>query len=129
MPLQKTFMYIFDQTGRICHEAKVWLNLAVIGMSGESRSCGFRRRARTLWDTSRLDSRVKTELVQRFAWGVPVYRQRFSLVPCRPARERLYRLIRTAMAHAEQLREPLECDKTICSDARQANAVGARVAR
>ncbi|MDK8875516.1 transposase [Paracoccus sp. SSJ] len=32
---------------------------------------------------------MKTELVQRFVWGVPVYRQRFSLVASRPATERL----------------------------------------
>ncbi len=57
------------------------------------RRCGKRWRLRSLWDTSRLDSRVKTELVQRFVWGVPVYRQRFSLVAGRPATERFYRLI------------------------------------
>lgn len=87
------------------------------------RRCGRRFRERTLWDTSRLDSRTKTELVQRFAWGVPVYRQRFSLVASRPATERFYRLIRLAMAYAEHLREPfegsLECDETTFGGARK----------
>ncbi len=57
---------------------------------------------------SRLDSRVKTELVQRFVSGVPVYRQRFSLVVGGHATGRFYRLNRTAMAHAKQLRGPFE---------------------
>ena len=70
------------------------------------RRCGHRWHHRTLWNASRLDSRTKTELVQRFVWGVPVYRQRFSLVASRPATERFYRLIRLALAQAEQLREP-----------------------
>lgn len=87
------------------------------------RRCGRRFRERTLWDASRLDSRTKTELVQRFAWGVPVYRQRFSLVASRPATERFYRLIRFAMAYAEHLREPfegsLECDETTFGGARK----------
>jgi transposase len=55
---------------------------------------------------------VNTELVQRF-----------SLVAGRPATERFYRLIRTAMAHAEQLRGPfegsLECDETTFGGARK----------
>ncbi len=87
------------------------------------RRCGHRFCVRTLWDASRLDSRVKTELVQRFVWGVPVYRQRFSLVASRPATERFYRLIRLAMAYAEQLRElfggSLECDETTFGGARK----------
>lgn len=44
------------------------------------RRCGSRWRIKSLWDLSRFDSRAKTELVQRFVWGVPVYRQRFSRV-------------------------------------------------
>ncbi|MEW5425233.1 IS1595 family transposase [Amorphus sp. 3PC139-8] len=62
-------------------------------------------------------------MVQCFVWGVPVYRQRFSLVASRPATERFYRLIRSAMAHAEQLRDPftgdLECDETTFGGARK----------
>ncbi|RKH74528.1 IS1595 family transposase [Corallococcus sp. AB045] len=62
-------------------------------------------------------------MVQRFVWGVPVYRQRFSLAASRPATERFYRLIRLAMAHAEQLRAPfeghLECDETTFGGARK----------
>lgn len=85
--------------------------------------CRRRFRDRTLWDASRLGSRTKTELVQRFAWGVPFYRQLFSLVASRPATECFYRLIRFAMTHAEHLREPfegsLECDKTTIGGARE----------
>ena len=70
----------------------------------------------TLWDASRLDSRAKTQSVQRIVWGVPVYRQRFSLPASRSAAERFYRLIRLAMAHAKHLRDPFdggyECDET-----------------
>jgi transposase-like protein len=59
---------------------------------------------------------VKRELVQRFTWGVPVYRQRFGGLASRPSTERFYRLMRACMAHAEQLRTPfegaLECDET-----------------
>ncbi len=80
------------------------------------RRCGRRYRLVSGWDGCRLPGRVKHELVQRFVWGVPVYRQRFSLVASRPATERFYRLLRGAMAYAEQLREPfagaLECDET-----------------
>lgn len=78
------------------------------------RRCGRPWREKTLWDASWLDGRVKTELIQRFVWGVPVYRQRFSLAAGRPATERFYPLIRMALAYAEQLRDPfsLECDDT-----------------
>jgi transposase len=87
------------------------------------RRCGHRFVVRTVWQTSRLSDRVKRELVQRFAWGVPVYRQRFALVASRPATERFYRVLRACMAHAEQLRAPfegaLECDETAFGGARQ----------
>jgi transposase len=80
------------------------------------RSCGRRFRVRTAWQASRLPAAAKRELVQRFAWGVPVYRQRFALLASRPSTERFYRLLRACMAYAEQLREPfsgaLECDET-----------------
>jgi hypothetical protein len=63
-----------------------------------------------------LDGGTKTQSVQRIVWGVPVYRQRFSLPASRPATERIYRLIRVAMAHAEHLQDPiegsLECGET-----------------
>lgn len=49
------------------------------------RRCGRRRRSISAWDGCRLSGRVKHELVQRFAWGVPVYRQCFSLVANQPA--------------------------------------------
>jgi transposase len=80
------------------------------------RACGRRFRVRSAWHASRLSARVKRELAQRFAWGVPVYRQRFGKLASRPATERFYRLMRACMAHAEQLRAPfegaLECDET-----------------
>lgn len=87
------------------------------------RSCGSRFRDRTAWQSSRLSERVKRELVQRFAWGVPIYRQRFAQVASRPATERFYRLLRACMAHAEHLRAPfegaLECDETAFGGARK----------
>ncbi|MBA9857592.1 IS1595 family transposase [Ralstonia pickettii] len=84
--------------------------------------CGHRYRWRSAWDASRLSGRVKHELLQRFVWGVPVYRQRFGSTVSRPAIERFYRLIRACMAAQEQLREPftgaLECDETTFGGAR-----------
>lgn len=86
------------------------------------RRCGHRYRWRSAWDASRLSVRVKHELLQRFVWGVPVYRQRFGRTASRPAIERFYRLIRACMAQQEQLREPfagaLECDETTFGGAR-----------
>jgi transposase len=85
-------------------------------------ACGHRFRVRTAWQASRLSEGVKRELVQRFTWGVPVYRQRFALLASRPSTERFYRLLRACMAYAEQLREPfdgaLECDETAFGGAR-----------
>jgi transposase len=65
--------------------------------------------------------------------GVPVYRRRFSLEAGRSATERFCRLIRTAMAHAKQLREPfegsLECNETIFGCARKGKRDWERPAR
>ncbi len=87
------------------------------------RACGRRFRRRTGWQAVRLTSRVKTELLQRFVWGVPVYRQRFAGVASRPSTERFYRLLRACLAHAEHLRAPfdgaLECDATTFGGARK----------
>ena len=87
------------------------------------RACGCRYRDRTAWQASRLSGRAKLELVQRFAFGVPVYRQRFSGLASRPAAERFYRLMRACMAYAEHLRAPfegaLECDESTFGGARK----------
>src|SRR5882762_8083111 len=87
------------------------------------RGCGCRFRERTAWQASRLPSRAKAELVQRFAWGVPAYRQRFGRLASQPATEHYHRVLRACMAHAEQLRAPfegaLECDERTFSGARK----------
>ena len=87
------------------------------------RRCGRRYRLRTAWDACRLPGRVKHALVQRFVWGVPVYRQRFAPLASRPTTERFYRLLRAVMAQSEQLRAPfagaLECDETSFGRARK----------
>ena len=80
------------------------------------KRCGQRYRWQSVWSVSRLSDSAKHELLQRFVWGVPVYRQRFNGLACAPATERFHRLIRACMAWAEEFREPfegsLECDET-----------------
>ena len=62
------------------------------------------------------------ELLRRFVWGAPVYRQRFGALASAPAIERFYRLVRACMAWAEEFREPFagaaECDETTFGGAR-----------
>jgi len=86
------------------------------------KSCGKRYRMHTAWSSSRLRDTVKHELLRRFVWGVPVYRQRFDCPASAAAVERFYRLVRACMAWAEELREPfegsLECDETTFGGAR-----------
>lgn len=86
------------------------------------RRCGRRFRPASVWDSSRLSPKAKRLLLERFVLGVPVYRQRFRAVASAPTAERFYRLIRAAMAFAEDLREPfageLELDETTFGGAR-----------
>jgi len=86
------------------------------------KRCGWRYRLRSAWQASRLNDRVKHELLQRFVWGVPAYRQRFRPIASAPAIERFYRIVRACMAWDEQLRErfegALECDETTFGGAR-----------
>ena len=80
------------------------------------RACGHRYSWTSVWDSSRLSEPTKRRLVERFAFGVPVYRQRFRDDASSSAKERFYRLIRACCAHEEQLREAfagaIECDET-----------------
>ena len=86
------------------------------------KRCSHRYRWQSAWAASRLSDSVKHELLQRFVWGVPVYRQRFNNLACSPAIERFHRLVRACMAWAEEFREPfegaLECDETTFGGAR-----------
>jgi transposase len=86
------------------------------------KRCGRRFRWRSVWSASRLSDATKHELLRRFVWGVPVYRQRFGAPASAPAVERFYRLVRACMAWAEEFREPfdgaLECDETTFGGAR-----------
>ncbi|HWO99065.1 MAG TPA: transposase [Methylococcus sp.] len=86
------------------------------------KRCGQRYRWRSAWSASRLSDATKHELLRRFVWGVPVYRQRFGSPACAPATERFSRLVRACMAWAEELREPfegaLECEETTFGGAR-----------
>lgn len=79
--------------------------------------CGGRYQPRKIWDLSRLPAAEKRRLLERFALGVPVYRQRFRRAASAPAAERFYRLIRATCAYVEKLREPfegaLELDETM----------------
>jgi len=80
------------------------------------RSCGYRYSWHSVWDSSRLSESTKTRLVELFALGVPVYRQRFQEDASSSAKERFYRLIRACCAHEEQLTDEfvraMECDET-----------------
>lgn len=86
------------------------------------KRCGHRFRWRSVWSASRLSDATKHELLRRFVWGVPVYRQRFGALASAPAIERFYRLVRACMAWAEDFREPftgpVECDETTFGGAR-----------
>lgn len=86
------------------------------------KRCGQRYRWRSVWSASRLSDATKHELLRRFVWGVPVYRQRFGSPASAPVTERFYRLVRASMAWAEDLREPFagvrECDETTFGVAR-----------
>lgn len=88
----------------------------------KGKRCGHRFCWRSVWSASRLSDATKEELLRRFVWGVPVYRQRFGTLASAPAIERFYRLVRACMAKAEDLREPfegeLECDETTFGGAR-----------
>jgi transposase len=96
-----------------CHYTRAW-HLA--DGRRKCKHCGHRYRWKSVWSASRLSDRTKHELLRRFVWGVPVYRQRHQCPASAPAAERLYRLTRACMAFEEQLREPfdgaLECDET-----------------
>ncbi len=81
------------------------------------RRCGQRFSVRTAWQASQLPAAIKHRLIEMFALGVPVYRQRFRQETSPAARERFYRILRACCAQAEALREPLagaiECDETL----------------
>ena len=80
------------------------------------RTCGHRYSWTSVWESSRLSEATKRRLVELFALGVPIYRQRFRDDASSSAKERFYRLIRACCAHEEQLREAfagaIECDET-----------------
>lgn len=81
------------------------------------RRCGQRFSIRSAWAASQLPVAIKHRLIEMFALGVPVYRQRFRQDTSSAARERFYRVLRACCAHAEALREPfagaIECDETM----------------
>ncbi len=80
-------------------------------------ACSKRYSVRSVWAASQLPATLKSRLVEMFALGVPVYRQRFRQDTSSAARERFYRVPRACCAHAEELREPftgaIECDQSV----------------
>jgi transposase len=87
------------------------------------RQCGKRFSVRSVWAESQLPAALKHRLVEMFALGVPVYRQRFRTDTSSAARERFYRVLRACCAHAEELREPfagvIECDESLFGGSRK----------
>lgn len=87
------------------------------------RRCGKRFSVRSVWEASQLPVVLKHRLVEMFALGVPVYRQRFRRDTSPSARERFYRILRACCAHAEELREAfggaIECDESLFGGARR----------
>lgn len=87
------------------------------------RTCGHRFSWTSAWDSVRLSSPVKQQLLELFVLGVPSYRQRFRSPVSAAARERFYRLLRACCAQVEHLREPfdgaLEFDETTFGGARK----------
>jgi len=79
--------------------------------------CGRRHSVRSVWEASQLPASIRTRLIEMFALGVPVYRQRFRQDTSPAARERFYRVLRACCAYAEELREPfagaIECDESL----------------
>jgi transposase len=75
-----------------------------------------------VWDSVRLSSYAKARLLDMFALGVPVWRQRFQRPASAASMERFYRLCRACCAWNEHLRRPfegaLECDETTFGGAR-----------
>ena len=85
--------------------------------------CGKRFSVRSVWQASQLPTAIKHRLVEMFALGVPVYRQRFRQDTSPAARERFYRVLRACCAQAEDLREPfdgaIECDESVFGGSRK----------
>lgn len=87
------------------------------------RRCGHRYSVRSAWQASQLPTAIKQRLLEMFALGVPVYRQRFRQDTSPAARERFYRVLRACCAQAEDLREPfagsIECDESVFGGCRK----------
>ena len=87
------------------------------------RRCGKRFSLRAAWQASQLPTAIKHRMVEMFALGVPVYRQRFRRDTSPAARERFYRVLRACCAQAEELREPfegaIECDESVFGGSRK----------
>lgn len=98
----------------VCQRARPW---KLSDGRLKCRACAHRFRPAVLaWESVRLSASQKRQLIERFALGVPVYRQRFRPV-CSPATaEKFYRVLRACCAFEEQWRGPfdgvVECDET-----------------
>lgn len=80
------------------------------------RRCGHRYTFQTIWNVCRLPERTKLKLLDYFVLGVPAYRLRFKQIAHFSTIERLFRLIRIALAQHEKLEESfegvIECDES-----------------
>jgi len=80
------------------------------------RRCGSKYAWKTAWELGRLPEAEKLKALDFYAYGVPVFRQRFWSMAGAPVLERLYRIFRTCCAYLKECREPfegsLECDKS-----------------
>lgn len=87
------------------------------------RACAHRFSWTSVWDSVRLPTAAKQQLLTLFVLGVPSYRQRFLSATSAVSRERFYRLLRACCAQVEHLREPfegaVELDETTFGGARK----------
>lgn len=101
---------------KICPSCKAKKPYLLADGRAKCRECGKRFSTRSVWESSRLPASIKRRLVEMFALGVPVYRQRFDVATSSAARERFYRSIRACCAHDQELESPLgglvECDES-----------------
>ncbi len=74
------------------------------------KQCRHRYTFQSVWQASRIPDSIKEELLEHFAEGVPVYRQKAAGLASRPAIERFYRLVRAAIFYEQYHKQIVTLD-------------------